>query len=91
VLEILVHRYRQLLGDVVFAYRESDGAERSAFLMFDTWGGVWSPFVPLPGSDDAGHPGRDFEFEDQLGVKLADAVPVVRIARDWSPFREAPF
>jgi hypothetical protein len=90
-LEILVNRYRQLLGDVVFACRESEGAERSVFLIFNSWAGVWSPFVPIPGSADAEHPGRDFELEDQLEAKLADALPVVGIARDWSPFRDPPF
>jgi hypothetical protein len=89
-LEILAHRYRQLLGNVVFAYRESEGAERSVFLIFHSGAGVWSPFVPVPSSDDA-NPDRDFGFEDQLEVKLADALPIVGIAHDWSPFREAPF
>jgi hypothetical protein len=90
-LEILAHRYRQLLSDVVFAYRERGGAERSVFLIFHTWAGVWFPFVPVPDSDDAEHAGRDFELEDQLEVKLADVLPVVGMARGGSPFREAPF
>ena len=90
-LEILAHHYRQLLGDVVFACRASEGAERSVFLVFDTPAGTWSPFVPAPGSDDADTAPRDFDFEHQLEVKLADALPVVAIAPNWSPFREAPF
>ena len=90
-LEILARRYRQLLGPVVFAYRESEGAERSVFLIFHSWAGVWCPFAPVPDSDDADNPDRDFEFEHQLEVKLADALPVAPYPGDRFQFREAPF
>jgi hypothetical protein len=90
-LEILRHHYRGLLDDVVFAYRESEGGERSVFLIFDTQAGLWYPFVPVPGPDDAARDDRDFELEDQLEVKLADALPVGGIPRDSSPFPEVPF
>jgi hypothetical protein len=90
-LEILDHRYRQLLGDVVFAYRESEGAERSVFLIFDSRIGLWSPFVPVAGSDGADDPDRDFEFERQLQMKLADDLWILRATGGWVPFREAPF
>jgi hypothetical protein len=89
-LEILVHRYRQLLADVVFPFRESEGAERSVFLIFNTRFDVWWPFVPVAGSDGADAPARDLEFEGQLQLKLRDALHIVTIAGGW-PFPEAPF
>jgi hypothetical protein len=89
-LEILVHRYRQLLADVVFPFRESEGAERSVFLIFNTRFDVWWPFVPVAGSDGADALARDLEFEGQLQLKLRDALHIVTIAGGW-PFPEAPF
>lgn len=90
-VEILAHAYRQLLGSVVFAYREIEGAKRSVFLIFNDRAGAWYPFVPTPGSGDAEHAERDVQLERQLEAKLADDLPIERYRDGWFQFREAPF
>jgi hypothetical protein len=100
-LEILAHRYGQLLRYMVFAYRETEGAKRSVFLIFNYRASTWYPLVPAPGSGDAKHAEhdvdgglrveRDVELERQLQARLADTLPIVNSADDWFQFPGAPF
>lgn len=67
---------------MVFAYRETEGAQRA---------GVWYALVPIPGPGDAKQPERDVQLERELEAKLADALPIERHRDGWLQFREAPF